>query len=134
MKGHAPTCTGKKTRMTDNVHHPSHYDGPFECLELARLYSFDIGNVIKYVWRWKQKDTPLENLEKALEYLDDAIAHGERMPVHVMDEVGLKYERLQHEPDIGWPRFWMFAQSGMLPEMRKSVQHHINLLEEDNKV
>lgn len=119
--------------MTDNVHHPQHYDGPFECIELARLYSFDIGNVIKYVWRWKQKDTPLENLEKALEYLDDAITHKEKMPIHVIDETGLKYERLQHESNIGWPLFWIFAQRGMLPEMRQTVQTHINRLEEGIK-
>lgn len=33
--------------MTDNVHHPQHYDGPFECIELTEQYDFCLGNAIK---------------------------------------------------------------------------------------
>lgn len=42
--------------MTDNIN-PSHYkDGPFECIELSSLLSFDWGNVIKYCYRWRDKN------------------------------------------------------------------------------
>lgn len=31
-------------KMSDNVNHPKHYEsGPFECIELTRLLSFDWG-------------------------------------------------------------------------------------------
>mgnify|MGYP000287812532 CR=1 FL=1 len=40
----------------DNVNHPKHYeDGPFECIELTRLLSFNWGNVVKYCYRWQSK-------------------------------------------------------------------------------
>ena len=57
--------------MTDNIN-PSHYKtGPFECIELTRLLSFDWGNVVKYAYRWQHKNG-LEDLKKALWYAEDA--------------------------------------------------------------
>ena len=64
--------------MTDIINHPAHYESsvPFECIELARLYSFDWGNAIKYVWRHKSKhkgaEGALEDLSKAAWYISDA--------------------------------------------------------------
>ena len=59
--------------MADNVNHPSHYEaGPFECVELTRLYPFMGGNAIKYVYRHRLKGRPVEDLEKALWYLEHA--------------------------------------------------------------
>ena len=47
--------------MTDNVDHPQHYEnGPYECILLAEQYSFNVGNMIKYVWRHKDKGHPKE--------------------------------------------------------------------------
>lgn len=68
--------------MTDIINHPAHYESsvPFECIELARLYGFDWGNAIKYVWRHKSKHHgaagALEDLGKAAWYISDALAHG----------------------------------------------------------
>ena len=59
--------------MTDNVNHPQHYEnGPFECILLTEQYSFNVGNMIKYVWRHKAKGHPKEDLEKALWYAQRA--------------------------------------------------------------
>lgn len=59
--------------MADNVNHPSHYEaGPFECVRLTRLYPFMGGNAIKYVYRHRLKGRPVEDLRKALWYLDHA--------------------------------------------------------------
>lgn len=56
----------------DNVNHPSHYtSGPFECIELTSRYPFLGGNAIKYVYRWQDKNG-LEDLRKALWYLNRA--------------------------------------------------------------
>ena len=53
--------------MTDNVNRPQHYEnGPFECILLTEQYSFNVGNMIKYVWRHKAKGHPKEDLQKAL--------------------------------------------------------------------
>lgn len=56
--------------LTDNVNHPAHYEaGPFECVELTRLYPFMGGNAIKYVYRHRLKGREVEDLRKALWYL-----------------------------------------------------------------
>lgn len=40
----------------DTVNHPHHYEGvPCECILLAEQYSFNIGSMIKYVWRHDRK-------------------------------------------------------------------------------
>lgn len=70
-------CVAGRIRIgmsKDNVNHPSHYEaGPFECIELTRLYPFAGGNAIKYVFRHRAKNG-VEDLEKALWYLDHATA------------------------------------------------------------
>lgn len=65
--------------MSDDINHPTHYtqeDKPFECIELTRLCSFDLGNAIKYLWRYKDKSNPVEDLRKAIWYLNDLHNHG----------------------------------------------------------
>jgi hypothetical protein len=62
--------------MSDDINHPTHYtqpDKPFECIELTRLCSFDLGNAIKYLWRYKDKSNPVEDLRKAIWYLTDGV-------------------------------------------------------------
>ena len=52
--------------MSDNVNHPKHYEnGPFECIELTRLLSFDWGNVAKYCYRWQSKNG-VEDLKESV--------------------------------------------------------------------
>jgi hypothetical protein len=36
--------------------------------------SFNLGNVIKYIWRASEKGAPVEDLQKALWYIRDEIA------------------------------------------------------------
>lgn len=53
---------------------PSYYKGKIECIEVIEQLQapFSIGNVIKYLWRWRGKNG-LEDLRKARWYLDRAI-------------------------------------------------------------
>jgi formylmethanofuran dehydrogenase subunit B len=44
-----------------------------ECIEIVRHFGFNLGNVIKYIWRCDSKGDRLENLKKAQWYLDDEI-------------------------------------------------------------
>lgn len=68
----------------NSINHPSHYNSHpsgIECIEIAKHYSFCIGNVIKYLWRaGLKKDNSLSDTEKELEdlmkakwYLENAI-------------------------------------------------------------
>lgn len=64
--------------MGDSVNHPSHYTSHpsgVECIDVVRHMGFNIGNVIKYLWRAGLKDnnSDLQDLKKARWYLDDEI-------------------------------------------------------------
>ncbi len=55
---------------------PSHYRrhaSGIECIEVTRHMNFNVGNAIKYIWRYQDKGDPIENLKKAQWYLDDEI-------------------------------------------------------------
>lgn len=66
--------------MTGNINHPTHYTGRnigYECIDIVQYQTFCVGNVIKYLWRYNAKGTPLEDLRKARWYAHRA---------HVMQE------------------------------------------------
>lgn len=66
--------------MTDNITHPPHYTSRnigYECIDLTQYQTFCTGNAIKYLWRYKSKENPLEDLKKARWYAHRA---------HVMQE------------------------------------------------
>jgi hypothetical protein len=56
----------------DPVNHPSHYTSHpsgVECIQVVEHMGFCLGNVVKYCWRADEKGNALEDLEKALWYL-----------------------------------------------------------------
>lgn len=58
--------------MSNNVEHPKHYNSHpanVECIDIVEHFSFNIGNVIKYVWRAEYKGNELEDLKKAEFYI-----------------------------------------------------------------
>ena len=68
----------------NNINHPIHYNSHpsgIECIEIARHMDFNLGNVLKYIWRHGQKkrdnegvlEKAIEDLEKAAWYLNDEI-------------------------------------------------------------
>jgi hypothetical protein len=57
---------------TSAVEHPAHYNkhpSGIECIDIAEAFSFNLGNVIKYVFRAGFKDNEVQDLEKAAWYL-----------------------------------------------------------------
>ena len=67
-----------------NVEHPQHYNSHpsgIECIEITRHMDFNLGNVLKYIWRHGQKkndnegvlEKAIDDLEKASWYLNDEI-------------------------------------------------------------
>jgi hypothetical protein len=72
----------KENHVQDNVNHPKHYTNSeascskcgnqVECIDITRHMNFNLGNVVKYIWRYKEKDG-LEALKKAEWYLQDFI-------------------------------------------------------------
>lgn len=67
-----------KAPVRDMVNHPSHYtNGEIECIEAIKasmskdeFLGYLKGNAMKYVWRYRLKGKPREDLEKANFYLN----------------------------------------------------------------
>ena len=78
LKGYFFGITPKleEKKDADPVNHPPHYTSHpsgVECIQITECYDFVIGNIIKYVWRAGLKEDKLQDLEKALWYLNRAI-------------------------------------------------------------
>ena len=61
----------------DAVNNPKHYTSHpsgIECLDVTRHMSFNLGNATKYIWRCDLKKDAIEDLRKAIFYLNDEIA------------------------------------------------------------
>lgn len=76
----------------ETVNHPDHYaatvDGiGFECIELVRRLTFDVGNAVKYIWRTDWKNGR-EDIEKAQWYIRDA---------HKVDDYIFAWRRLSEQ-------------------------------------
>ena len=79
-------CTVRSMAPSDPVNHPSHYTRTsLETIDVIEdmvkgwpsASAYRLGNVLKYIWRHRDKGDPKENLKKALWYLQrelDALA------------------------------------------------------------
>ena len=68
----------------DNVNHPKHYTSDpsgVECIEISENWSFCLGNALKYLWRSGKKDadTSIQDLEKAIWYIQREIARQKKL-------------------------------------------------------
>ena len=77
----------ERIKMDNSVNKPSHYTyGKLECIDVIKeitngndtmgIEAFCLGNVIKYLWRYKHKNGT-EDLKKAKWYLDRLIKENE---------------------------------------------------------
>ena len=61
---------------TERVNHPPHYnDHPtgIECIDIVEEFNFNIGNAIKYLWRAGLKGDEIEDMRKAMWYVNREI-------------------------------------------------------------
>lgn len=69
-------------RSVDMVNHPPHYggeDNPYEAIKVIEAWdlNFNLGNAVKYISRVGRKNNdPVEDLRKAVWYLNREIEHG----------------------------------------------------------
>ena len=67
--------------MNDNVKHPEHYTNivpGIECIEVTQHFNFNRGNAIKYLWRAGSKNNEIEDLKKAIQYIEFEIKRLEK--------------------------------------------------------
>ena len=75
---------GEEKSPTDNVNHPSHYTGRYECIDVMQdvfgdeaTNDFCLCNAFKYIWRARKKNG-LEDVKKAVWYLNKYIEEAEK--------------------------------------------------------
>lgn len=69
-------CPRLVSAQHDPVHKPKHYtDHPsgIECIQITEHMGFNLGNAVKYIWRCDLKRDAIEDLEKAVWYLNREI-------------------------------------------------------------
>ena len=67
--------------FNDEINHPSHYTfGKVECIDAIEgcmiddeYVGFLRGNIMKYIWRYRDKENPLKDLKKCEWYLKKLI-------------------------------------------------------------
>ena len=76
-------CPSKNTAASDMVSHPTHYqvaDMTYEPIKVINAWNlnFNIGSAVKYLARYKKKFNAIEDLKKAIFYIQDEINHLEK--------------------------------------------------------
>tara|TARA_Y100000593_G_scaffold58479_1_gene108655 strand:+ start:950 stop:1294 length:345 start_codon:yes stop_codon:yes gene_type:complete len=79
-----------------NVNHPKHYTqhpSGIECIQITEHMGFSLGNAIKYIWRADLKNDAIEDLRKAVWYIEREIDK----------RIGPKREIVFNGPE-NWPK------------------------------
>jgi hypothetical protein len=62
--------------VSDPVNHPKHYTehpSGVECIQITEHMTFNLGNAVKYIWRADLKGKQVEDLKKAVWYINREI-------------------------------------------------------------
>lgn len=65
----------------DPINHPRHYKkhpSGVECIQITEWMNFCLGSAMKYIWRADEKGNAIEDLKKAVRYLQIEIARREQ--------------------------------------------------------
>ena len=70
--------------MHDVVNNPKHYTSHpsgIDCIQITEHMGFNLGNAIKYVWRSDLKNDAIEDLSKAIWYIQREIERRKKVEV-----------------------------------------------------
>lgn len=119
----------------DPVEHPAHYElshPGLECIDLTAGMSFCMGNAVKYVWRYRSKNKPVEDLRKSLWYTHYAENRNEPVAL-TCRQLGI-INALQHQSQTEQYefQFWNALRFGDYPKMCRAIALMIRLVEGKN--
>lgn len=107
------------------VNHPEHYnksDSGVETIKIARYFDFDCGNALKYLMRFRYKQKPREDLEKAVWYLKDK---------YYNTALTVSVDRLNHNIDVPFKEeVYQFIRAVVRTETNIYVRNAITLIAE----
>ena len=114
--------------VDDAIHHPKHYtsdDCGVEAIEITSLLPACISNAVKYVWRCGKKDEDLQELKKALWYINYSIDNDLPSFVNELSD-SLEYEDLINKVKAHWVgNKYMFIDAvywGNQESMKKALE------------
>lgn len=114
--------------IADAVHHPKHYtsdDCGVEAIEVTSLLPACISNAVKYVWRCGKKDEDLQELKKALWYINYSIDNDLPSSIEWLSD-SLEYEDLINKVKSHWAgNKYMFIDAvywGNQETMKKALE------------
>lgn len=107
------------------VNHPEHYnksESGVETIKIARYLDFDCGNALKYLMRFRYKQKPREDLEKAIWYLKDK---------YYNTVLTVSVDRLNHNIDVPFnEEVYQFIRAVVRTETNIYVRNAITLIAE----
>lgn len=123
----------------DVVNKPSHYtqeDG-LECIDVSYDLTGPWFSIVRYVWRCMDKGNPIQDLEKALRYLEIAEEKGLEKPVNRGREIVFRDLWLgENDDDINETRLYIlraiFGQHDAAV-VRENIKILIDLIKEDSE-
>ena len=59
--------------MVNSPPHYTQHPSGVECIQITQHMSFCVGNAVKYLWRAGLKGPPIEDMEKAVWYINKEI-------------------------------------------------------------
>lgn len=114
--------------MSDVIHHPKHYtsdDCGVEAIEITSLLPACISNAVKYVWRCGKKDEDLQELKKALWYINYSIDNDLPSFVDQLSD-SLEFQSLVEKVKSHWAgNKYMFIDAvywGNQENMKKAIE------------
>jgi len=110
--------------MVDNVNYPPHYRAHasgVECIEITEHMNFCLGNAVKYIWRAGLKKNAVEDLSKAVWYVNREIKRLEETKKERPRElIRHQYTESDKSSEWGFPNF----QEGSLQYPKYSIQYN----------
>lgn len=126
--------------VADSVHHPKHYtsDGcGVEAIEITSLLPACISNAVKYVWRCGKKDEDLQELKKALWYINYSIDNDLPSFVNELSD-SLEFQSLVEKVKSHWVgNKYMFIDAvywGNQENMKKALELMIREITSNQRI
>ena len=117
--------------MVDNVNYPPHYRAHasgVECIEITEHMNFCLGNAIKYIWRAGLKKDAVEDLKKAVWYVNREIKRVEKIKEKGSREL-IRHQYTESNRSSEW--YSSYIQKGSLQYPKYSIQY--NKTSENNR-
>lgn len=87
----------------DPVNHPQHYTthpSGVETIDITRNLQFDLGNAWKYLMRFRYKGKPMEDLKKAVWYLNDFVRNQSKDKYYMSIEQSVHFAGKMFNPNL----------------------------------